>query len=82
VVGGVVLRPAVEMLAAAAVAAFDHAVIRHDDFGALGSAASVRKAGYGEPIRDTGRREHKGAGRPPTDVGRRARARDMAAPCD
>src|SRR6516165_1174210 len=29
-----------------------------------------------------GRREHKGAGRPPTDVGLRARTRYMAAPCD
>ena len=37
---------------------------------------------YGEPIRDTGRREHEGAGRPPIDSGPRARARYMAAPCD
>jgi hypothetical protein len=37
---------------------------------------------YGEPIRDTGRREHEGAGRPPIDSGLRARARYMAAPCD
>ena len=37
---------------------------------------------YGEPILDTGRREHEGAGRPSTDSGLRARARYMAAPCD
>ena len=37
---------------------------------------------YGEPILDTGRREHEGAGRPPIDSGLRARARYMAAPCD
>ena len=37
---------------------------------------------YGEPIQDTGRREHEGAGRPSTDSGLRARARYMAAPCD
>ena len=37
---------------------------------------------YGEPIRDTGRREHEGAGRPLIDIGLRARARYMAAPCD
>src|SRR6516165_8520686 len=37
---------------------------------------------YGEPIWDTGRREHEGAGRPPIDPGPRARARYMAAPCD
>jgi hypothetical protein len=37
---------------------------------------------YGEPIRDTGRREHEGAGRPPIDSGLRARARYMATPCD
>ena len=37
---------------------------------------------YGEPIRDAGHREHEGAGRPPIDVGLRARARYMAAPCD
>jgi hypothetical protein len=36
----------------------------------------------GEPIRDTGRREHEGAGRPPIDSGPRARARYMAASCD
>src|ERR1700683_3099398 len=37
---------------------------------------------YGEPILDTGRREHEGAGRPSIDSGLRARARYMAAPCD
>ena len=37
---------------------------------------------YGEPIRDTVRREHEGAGRPSIDSGPRARARYMAAPCD
>ena len=37
---------------------------------------------YGEPILDTGRREHEGAGRPSIDSGPRARARYMAAPCD
>ena len=37
---------------------------------------------YGEPILDTGRREHEGAGRPSIDCGPRARARYMAAPCD
>jgi hypothetical protein len=34
VVGDAVLRHPAEMLAEAAVEAFDHAVIRHDDFGA------------------------------------------------
>jgi hypothetical protein len=37
----------------------------------------LEEEGYGEPIWDTGRREHKGAGRPPTDPGLRARARYM-----
>src|ERR1700722_7888348 len=37
---------------------------------------------YGEPILDTGRREHEGAGRPSIDSGLRARARYMTAPCD
>src|ERR1700684_4221745 len=37
---------------------------------------------YGEPILDTGRREHEGAARPSVDSGLRARARYMAAPCD
>ena len=37
---------------------------------------------YGEPILDTGRREHEGAGRPSIDSGLRARARYMAAPSD
>jgi hypothetical protein len=40
------------------------------------------KRRYGEPIWDTGRREHEGAGRPPINIGPRARARYMAAPCD
>jgi len=34
VVGGAVLRHPTQMLAEASVEAFDHAVIRHDDFGA------------------------------------------------
>jgi hypothetical protein len=59
-----------------------HAVIRHDSCGAPRVRRFLGEAGYGEPIWDTGRREHKGAGRPPTDVGPRARARYMAAPCD
>ena len=37
---------------------------------------------YGEQIRDAGRREHEGAGRPSIDSGLRARARYIAAPCD
>jgi hypothetical protein len=40
---GAQLRSAVEMLAEVAVEALDHAVIEHDDFGALVSAASLRK---------------------------------------
>ena len=42
----------------------------------------LAETAYGEPIWDTGRREHEGAGRPPIDSGPRARARYMAAPCD
>ena len=62
---------------------FDLTVIRYEIRGRL----AVRlfpggKRQYGEPIRDTGRREHEGAGRPPIDSGPRARARYMAAPCD
>src|SRR5215207_6747206 len=44
-------------------------------------AVLIREQSYGEPIRDTGHREHEGAGRPPIDIGLRARARYMAAPC-
>src|ERR1700719_3690346 len=42
-------------------------------------AVSEGNRRYGEPIRDTGRREHEGAGRPSIDCGPRARARYMAA---
>jgi hypothetical protein len=42
----------------------------------------LKETAYGEPIWDTGRREHEGAGRPSIDRGPRARARYMAAPCD
>src|SRR4051812_21104114 len=46
-------------------------------------AALLGEESYGEPtIRDTGHREHEGAGRPPIDVGLRARTHYMAAPCD
>jgi hypothetical protein len=62
--------------------ALTNSIIRHDDFGALVSAAFFGKRVYGEPIWDTGRREHKGAGRPPTNPGLRARSHYMAAPCD
>src|SRR3984957_1942560 len=62
---------------------FDLAVIRYE----IRRRLAVRlfpkgRRRYGEPIRDTGRREHEGAGRPPIDSGPRARARYMAAPCD
>jgi hypothetical protein len=36
---------------------FGHAVIRHHDFGALVFGPFLREKGFGEPIRDTGRRE-------------------------
>ena len=65
-----------------AMEALTNSVIGHDDFGALLSAASSTKRVMVSPSGDTGRREHKGAGRPPTDPGLRARARYMAAPCD
>ena len=58
VVGGAVLRHAVEMFAEASVEALDHAVIRHDDFGAL-VYRFLEETAFGEPIWDTGRREHK-----------------------
>jgi hypothetical protein len=82
VVGGTVLRHPVEMLAEAAVEAFDHAVIRHDDLGALGVCRLLRERVMVSPSGTRGAGSTKGAGRPPTDPGLRARARYMAAPCD
>ena len=64
-----------------AVHSFDLPVIRYE----IPLCARLFPKGrrrYGEPIRDTGRREHEGAGRPPIDSGLRARARYMAARCD
>ena len=75
-------RNSVELVQDRAMETLANAVIRHDDFGALMFGPFLREKGYGEPIRDTGRREHESAGRPPTDPGLRARARYMAAPCD
>jgi hypothetical protein len=43
VMSGAVLRHAAEVVTEAAVKALDHTIIRHDDFGALVSAASLRK---------------------------------------
>jgi hypothetical protein len=66
-----------------AVHSFDLPIIRYEIIGALLSGCSSKgRRRYGEPIRDTGRREHEGAGRPSIDPGLRARARYMAAPCD
>jgi transposase len=70
----------IELVQDGAMEALADAIIRHDDFGALGVRRFLGETVYGEPIWDTGRREHKGAGRPPTDPGLRARARYMAAP--
>src|SRR6516162_3773512 len=72
----------VELVQHGAMETLADAVIRHDDFGAPGIRRFLGEEGYGEPIWDTGRREHKDAGRPPTNPGLRARARYMAAPCD
>jgi hypothetical protein len=74
---------AIELVEDGLVEALDDAVIRYE----IRRRLAVRlfpegKRQYGEPIRDTGRREHEGAGRPPIDSGPRARARYMAAPCD
>src|SRR6516164_5273388 len=75
-------RHPVELIQHGAMKALTDSIIRHDDLGAAGVSRFLEEAGYGEPIWDTGRREHQGAGRPPTDPGLRARARYMAAPCD
>src|ERR1700758_4225218 len=75
-------RDPIEFIEHGAMKALADAVIRHDDFGTLMSAATARKWVMVSPSGTTGRREHKGAGRPPTDPGLRARARYMAAPCD
>jgi hypothetical protein len=66
-----------------AVHSFDLPIIRYE----IRRRLAVRlfpkgRRRYGEPILDTGRREHEGAGRPSIDSGLRARARYMAAPCD
>ena len=71
-------RDPVELVEHGAMEALADAVIRHDDFGAPDVRRFLGETGYGEPIRDTGRREHG----PPTDPGLRARARYMAAACD
>src|SRR5207244_9390633 len=73
---------AIELIEHCFVEALTNAVIRHDDFGAPMFGPFLREKGYGEPIRDTGRREHESARTPRTDPGLRARARYMAAPCD
>src|SRR5262249_20027470 len=75
-------RHPVELVEQRAVETLADSIIRHDDFGAPGICRFLGETGYGEPIWDTGRREHKGVGRPPTDPGLRARTRYMAAPCD
>src|SRR5215472_14594192 len=75
-------RNPVKLVQDGAMKALADAIIRHDDFRRPGVRRFLREASYGEPIWVTGRREHKGAGRPPTDPGLRARARYMAAPCD
>ena len=72
-----------EVLADVAERPFDLALIRY----VIRRRLAVRlfpkgRRRYGEPILDTGRREHEGAGRPSIDSGPRARARYMAAPCD
>ena len=65
-----------------AVHPFDLSVIRYVICGAFRPAVHLLERLYGEPIRDAGRREHEGAGRPSIDSGLRARARYMAAPRD
>ena len=65
-----------------AVHPLDLSVIRYVICGAFRPAVHLLERPYGEPIRDAGRREHEGAGRPSIDSGLRARARYMAAPRD
>jgi hypothetical protein len=70
---------AIKLVEHGLVEALDDAVIRYE----IRRRLAVRlfpkgRRRYGEPIRD----EHEGAGRPPIDIGLRARARYMAAPCD
>ena len=74
---------AIELVEHRLVEALDDAIIRY----VIRRRLAVRlfpkgRRRYGEPILDTGRREHEGAGRPSIDSGLRARARYMAAPCD
>ena len=57
-------------------------IIRHDDFGTLGVRRFRGETAYGEPIWDTGRREHKGAGRPPTDPWAESPSSLHGRPCD
>ena len=54
------------------VHAFDLPVIRYEIRRRLCARLFPKgRRRYGEPIRDTGRREHEGAGRPPIDSGLR-----------
>ena len=74
---------AIELIEHRLVEPLDDAIIRY----VIRRRLAVRlfpkgRRRYGEPILDTGRREHEGAGRPSIDSGLRARARYMAAPCD
>ena len=53
---------------------FNQAVIRYAIIGASLSGCLRKGTGdIGEPIQDTGRREHEGVGGPPIDSGLRAR---------
>jgi hypothetical protein len=73
----------IELIEHRLVKPLDDAIIRYE----MRRRLAVRlfpkgRRRYGESIRDTGRREHEGAGRPSIDSGPRARAHYMAAPCD
>src|ERR1700745_898024 len=73
---------AIELIERRLVEPLNHAIIRYVIRRRLVVRLSPKGSRrYGEPIRDTGRREHEGAGRPPIDSGLRARDRYMAAPC-
>ena len=75
-------RYAIELVERGFVEALADAVIRYEIPRHRDVRLFLAETAYGEPIWDTGRREHEGAGRPPIDSGPRARARYMAAPCD
>src|ERR1700756_5382259 len=72
----------IELVEDGAMEALANTIIRHDDLGALRVCRFLRERVMVSPSGTRGAGSTKGAGRPPTDPGLRARARYMAAPCD